>query len=142
MLKKSSPGGRRRLAGAALTIAIVTGGSYGAWASQPATPVTREISAPGEAAATISAQRIVVAPNGDAVYTGDVIVRASDGSALEWNYSADSLMRRADGSTALTGHVELSRGGVLLTTDAAVVARDGAVHMDSVHIVRTATAGN
>ena len=131
MLKHPSPGFLRRLSGVVLTTVLVTSGSYVVWAAQPEPGNARE-QQQDDPPIAISADRVSTLENGDIDYSGNVIIRSkSTDRAPQLTLTPGTINHRPDGSTVLGGTVRFLFAGRVLTTDRAVIEKDGTIKMDS-----------
>jgi bla regulator protein BlaR1 len=137
MLKHPLPGLSRRLSGAVLAFVLVACGSYGVWAAQPE-PGNARAQQPEDPQIAISADRVSTLENGDIEYSGNVIIRGtSTDRAPQVTLTPGTMNHRPDGSTVLEGAVRFLFAGRVLTTDRAIIEKDGTIRMDSARASRT-----
>lgn len=140
MLKRPLPSFSRRLFGWVLTTALITSGSYAAWAAQPE-PARAVALKDGGQRITFSADQISRSASGDMDYSGNVVIKPIDPDGLKITWNADTVSRTNDGSTVLEGSVRFSFAAYVLTTDRATLFKDGTIKMDSAHLSQTSEAG-
>jgi bla regulator protein blaR1 len=133
MLRHFYPGSARRRFGIALTAAVILAGTGLIWAAEPASSQGEELQA-GSLRVALSADQTLKLPNGDIVYSGNVLFATTDPgtSPLEW--SAENVNELGDGSIVLNGTVQFSFGPYVVTTEHAVVRKDGTIRMDSARL--------
>jgi beta-lactamase regulating signal transducer with metallopeptidase domain len=134
MLRHSYPGSARRRFGIALTAAVILAGTGLAWAAQPESSQSDELRA-GSLRVVISADHTSKLPNGDIVYSGNVMLSTTDPGTSPLNWSSETVDERLDGSIVFNGTVRVSFGTYVLTTERAVFRReDGIFRMDSARL--------
>ncbi len=69
-------------------------------------------------------------PNGDIMYSGNVLFTTTDLDTSLLSFSAENVNELEDGSIVLNGTVRISFGSYILTTERAVVRKDGTISMD------------
>lgn len=133
MLRRSYPGGARRRFGIALTAAVILAGSGLSWATQPESAHGEELRA-GSLRITTSADHMSKLPNGDIAYSGNVLFTTAGLDASPMNFSAENINEPGDGSIVLNGTVRISFGSYVVTTEHAVLWKDGTIRMDSARL--------
>jgi bla regulator protein BlaR1 len=126
MLRHSYPGSARRRFGIALTAAVILAGTGLAWAAQPESSQGAELRA-GSLRVAISADHMSKLPNGDIVYSGNVLLTMTDPGTSPWSWSAENVNELGDGSTVLNGTVAIFFGSYVVTTERAVWWRKEAI---------------
>jgi len=97
------------------------------WAAQPE---------PGNA--RVQQQEGSTLENGDIDYSGNVIIRGkSTDRAPQVTLTPGTINHRPDGSTVLEGAVRFLFAGRVLTTDRAIIEKDGTIRMDSARALQT-----
>jgi hypothetical protein len=136
MLKRPTPGSTRRLLGIVLTSASIVAGSSLVWAAQsePA-PIARMQK--DALQVQFSADNISKLINGDVTLSGNVEITPMGISASNLNFEADRVIRMDDHTVQLEGAVRVSLGQYVLTTDRAILGKDGFVGMDSARLSPT-----
>jgi hypothetical protein len=133
MLRHSCPGSARRRVGIALTAAVIFAGTGLAWAAQPESSQSEELHV-GSVQVATSADHLSKLVNGDVVYSGNVLFTVADPSTLQLQFSSENANELEDGSLALSGSVRISFGSYVVTTEHAVLRKDGSIKMDSARL--------
>lgn len=133
MLRHSYPGSARRRFGIALTAAVILAGTGLAWAAHPESSQGEELRA-GSLRAAMSADHLSKLPNGDTVYSGNVLFTTIDPGTSPLSWSADNVNELTDGSIEWNGTVRISFGPYVVTTEHAVLRKDGTIRMDSARL--------
>jgi len=134
MLRHSDPGSARRKFGIALTVAVILVGTGLAWAAQPEASRSDELRA-GSLRVAVSADHTAKLPNGDIIYSGNVTLTTTDPGTSPLNWSSDSVSELEDGSFVLEGTVRVAFGTYVVSTERAVLRRDGRIfRMDSARL--------
>ena len=84
-----------------------------------------------------SADHISKLTNGDVTLSGNVSFTPMRVSASDLTFAADRVIEMDDDSVLLEGAVRLSLGRYMLTTDRAILGKDGFISMDSALLSRT-----
>lgn len=133
MLRHFYPGSARRRFGIALTAAVILAGAGLAWAAQPQSSQGEELHV-GSLRVATSADHMSKLPNGDVVYSGNVLFTTTDPGTSPLSYSAENVNELGDGSFVLNGTVRISFGSYVVTTEHAVLRKDGTIRMDSARL--------
>jgi hypothetical protein len=119
--------------GIALTAAVIFAGAGLAWAAQPESSQNEELHV-GSVRVATSADHMSRLSNGDVVYSGNVLFTTADPSTLRLQFSSENANELEDGSLALSGTVRISFGSYVVTTEQAVLRKDGTIKMDSARL--------
>lgn len=134
MLRHSYPGSARRSFGIALTAAVIFAGTGLAWATQPESSRGEELHV-GSLRVAMFADHRSKLPNGDVVYSGNVLLTTIDPGTSPLSWSSETANELGDASFVLTGTVRISFGSYVVTTERAVLHRkDGTFRMDSARL--------
>lgn len=130
MLKRPSPGSTRRLLGIVLTCASIVAGSSLVWATQ-SEPAHIAGAQKDDLQFHFSADHISKLTNGDVTLSGNVSFRLLRVSTSNLNFASARVIEMDDHSVLLEGAVRLYLGRYVLTTDRAILGKDGLITMDS-----------
>jgi bla regulator protein blaR1 len=134
MLRHSDPGSARRRFGMALTAAVILVGTGLAWAAQPESSQSEELRA-GSLRVVVSADHTSKLPNGDILYSGNVILITTNPGTSPLNWESETANELEDGSFVLEGTVQVSFGTYVVKTERAVFRQDdGIFRMDSARL--------
>ncbi|NJO12336.1 MAG: hypothetical protein HC872_01390 [Gammaproteobacteria bacterium] len=130
MLKGPLPSLARRSCGVLMVGAVIAGCSYTAWNSQ---------AEPGRGAAPqpqirVSAEQMTTSAHGVVSSTGNVVVNDVRATSAPWTIRAASLKQLDNGDVEASGSVRLSRKGMTITTNRAIIRKDGTVEMQQASI--------